>query len=177
MVEPFNRGGVAASKQSRHAGKSGFLAVCREAAGECARGREALAHLFGAGAVSQPVACGVEDVARSLLGESTSCVVQVGRQVQAVQSKASLAQSCGSVFPAKAGAKRVCRGRSDRRARAGGDGRNQNQSSRKPFRGLRRAVRKMPRPAAQQETVSEVNRCQCRRFVSHLRIVHAGVGK
>ena len=86
----------------------------------------------------------------------------------------SLAQSRGSGCSAKAGAKRVCRGRSDRGARAGGNRGNQNQSSRKPSRGLRRAVRKMPRPAAQQETVFEVNRCLYRRLVSHLRVVHAG---
>jgi hypothetical protein len=109
-----------------------------------------------------------------MLGESTSRVVQGGRQVQALQSRASLAQSRGSGCSAKAGAKRVCRGRSDRGARAGGNRGNQNQSSRKPSRGLRRAVRKMPRPAAQQETVFEVNRCLCRRLVSHLRVVHAG---
>ena len=141
------------------------------------QGLEALAHLFGAGAVLQPVARGVEDTARSMLGESTSRVVQGGRQVQALQRRASLAQSRGSGCSAEAGAKRVCRGRSDRGARAGGNRGNQNQSSRKPSRGLRRAVRKMPRPAAQQETVFEVNRCLCRRLVSHLRVVHAGVAE
>ena len=142
---------------------------------ETHRGREALAHLFGAGAVLQPVACGVEDTARSMLGESTSRAVQGRRQVQALQSRASLAQSRGSGCSAKAGAKRVCRGRSDRGARAGGNRGNQNQSSRKPSRGLRRAVRKMPWPAAQQDTVFEVNRCRSRRLVSHLRVVHVGV--
>lgn len=167
---------MAASKRSRHAGKSGFLAVAERPQGN-APGREALAHLFGAGAVLQPVARGVEDAARSMLGESTSRVVQGGRQVQALQSRAGLAQSRGSGCSAKAGAKRVCRGRSDRRARAGGNRGNQNQSSRKPSRGLRRAVRKMPRPAAQQETVFEVNRCRCRRLVSHLHVAHAGVAE
>ena len=141
------------------------------------QGREASAHLFGAGAVLQPVARGVEDKARSMLGESTSRVVQGGRQVQALQSRASLAQSRGSCCSAKAGAKRVCRGRSDRGARAGGNRGNQNQSSRKPSRGLRRAVRKMPRPAAQQETVFDVNRCLYRRLVSHLRVVQAGIAE
>ncbi len=141
---------------------------------ETHQGLEALAHLFGAGAVLQPVACGVEDTARSMLGESTSRAVQGRRQVKALQSRARLAQSRGSGCSAKAGAKRVCRGRSDRGARAGGNRENQNQSSRKPSRGLRRAVRKMPRPAAQQDTVFEVNRCRSRRLVSHLRVVHAG---
>lgn len=142
----------------------------QEAAGKRATGREALAHLFGAGAVLQPVARGVEDAARSMLGESTSRAVQGGRQVQPLQSRAGLTQSRGSCCSVKAGAKRVCRGRSDRGARAGGNRGNQNQSSRKPSRGLLRAVRKMPKPAAQQETVFEVNRCQCRRLVSHLRL-------
>ena len=144
---------------------------------ETHRGREALARLFGAGAVLQPVACGVEDTARSMLGESTSRVVQGRRQVQALQSRARLAQSRGRACSAKAGAKGVCRGRSDRGARAGGNRRNQNQSSRKPSRGLRRAVRKMPWPAAQQGTVFEVNRSRCGRLVSHLRVVHAGVAE
>jgi len=112
-----------------------------------------------------------------MLGESTGRAVQGGRQVQALQSWASLAQSRGSCCSAKAGAKRVCRGRGDRGARADVYRGNQNQSGRKPSRGLRRAVRKMPRPAAQQETVFEVNRCQCRRLVSHLRVVHAGVAE
>ncbi len=138
------------------------------------QGREASTHLFGAGAVLQPVACGVEDTARSMLSESTSRAMQGGCQVQALQGRASLAQSSGSCCSAKAGAKRVCRGRSDWGARAGGNRENQNQSSRKPSRGLRRAVGKMPRPAAQQDTVFEINRCQCRRLVSHLRVVRAG---
>ena len=141
---------------------------------ETHRGRRASARLFGAGAVLQPVARGVEDTARSMLGESTSRVMQGWRQVQALQSRAKLAQSRGSCCSAEAGAKRVCRGRSDRGARAGGNRGNQNQSSRKPSRGLRRAVRKMPRPAAQQDTVFEVNRCRCRRLVSHLRVLNAG---
>ena len=132
------------------------------------------AHGLGVRTVLQPVARGVEDTARSMLGESTSRAVQGRRQVQALQSRASLTQSRGSGCSAKAGAKRVCRGRSDRGARAGGNRENQNQSSRKPSRGLRRAVRKMPRPAAQQDTVFEVNRCRSRRLVSHLRVVHAG---
>jgi len=63
----------------------------REAAGKCTKGLEALAHLFGAGAGLQPVARGVEDMARSMLGESTSRVVQGRRQVQALQSRTSLA--------------------------------------------------------------------------------------
>ena len=109
-----------------------------------------------------------------MLGESTSRAVQGWRQVQALQSRTGLAQSCGSCCSAKAGAKRVCRGRSDRGARAGVYRGDQNQSDRKPSRGLRRAVRKMPRPAAQQETVFEVNRCQCKRLVSLLRVVHTG---
>lgn len=138
---------------------------------ETRQGRKALAHLFGAWAVLQPVARGVNDAARSMLGESTNLVVQAGRQVQALQSSASLAQSRGSGCSAKAGAKRVCRGRSDRGARAGGNRGNQNQSSRKPSRGLRRAVRKMPRPAAQQETVFEINRCQSRHRSERLRFV------
>jgi hypothetical protein len=83
----------------------------------------------------QPVARGVEDMARSMLGESTSRAVHYRRQVQALQSRASLAQSRGSGCSAKAGAKRVCRGRSDLGARAGGNRRNQNQSSRQPSRG------------------------------------------
>ena len=140
---------------------------------ETRQGREASAHLFGAGAVLQPVARGVEDAARSMLGESTSRVVQGGRQIQALQSRASLAQSRGSGCSAKACAKRECRGQSDRVARAGGNRRNQSQSSRKPSRGLRRAVRKMPRPAAQQETVFEVNRCQCRRVSNSLRVAQS----
>lgn len=144
---------------------------------ETHQGPEASAHLFGAGAVLQPVARGVEDMARSMLGESTSRAVQGRRQVQALQSRTSVAQSGGSGCSVKAGAKRVCRGRSDLGARAGGNRRNQNQSSRKPSRGLRRAVRKMPRPAAQQETVFEVNRCRCRRLVSRQRVVHAGVAE
>ncbi len=141
---------------------------------ETHQGLEALAHLFGAGAVLQPVARGVEDMARSMLCESTSRAVQGRRHVQALQSRTSLAQCRGSCCSAKTGAKRVCRGRSDRGARAGGNRGNQNQSSRKPSRGLRRAVRKMPRPAAQQDTVFEVNRCRCRRLVSHLRVLNAG---
>lgn len=148
-----------------------ILGRCPEAAGKRARGREALAHLFGAGAVLQPVARGVENAARSMLGESTNRVVQGGRQVQALQRRAGLAQSRGSCCSAKAYAKRVCRGRSDRGACAGGNRGNQSQSSRKPSRGLRRAVRKMPRPAAQQETVYEMNRCQYRRIVNSLRFV------
>jgi hypothetical protein len=141
---------------------------------ETHRGRRASARLFGAGAVLQPVARGVEDMARSMLCESTSRAVQGRRHVQALQSRTNLAQCRGSCCSVKTGAKRVCRGRSDRGARAGGNRGNQNQSSRKPSRGLRRAVRKMPRPAAQQGTVFEVNRCRCRRLVSHLRVVHAG---
>ena len=141
---------------------------------ETHQGPEASAHLFGAGAVLQPVARGVEDMARSMLCESTSRAVQGRRHVQALQSRTSLAQCRGSCCSAKTGAKRVCRGRSDRGARAGGNRENQNQSSRKPSRGLRRAVRKMPRPAAQQDTVFEINRCRSRRLVGHLRVVHAG---
>ncbi len=100
-----------------------------------------------------------------------------GCQVQALQSRAGLAQSRGSCCSAKACAKRVCRGRGDRGARADVYRGNQNQSGRKPSRGLRRAVRKMPRPAAQQETVFEVNRCQCRCLVSLLHIARAGVAE
>ena len=141
---------------------------------ETHQGLEASAHLFGAGAVLQPVAGGVEHAARSMLGESTRRAVQGGRQVQALQRRARLAQSRGSRGSAKAGAKRVCRGRSDLGARAGVNQRNQNQSSRQPSGGRRRAVRKMPWPAAQQDRVFEVNRCRCRRPVGHLRVVHAG---
>ena len=154
-----------------------ILGKCPEAAGKRARGHGASAHLFGAGAVLQPVARGVEDAARSMLGESTSRAVQGGRQVQALQSRASLARGRGSGCSAKAGAKRGCRGQSDRGARAGGNRENQNQSGRKPSRGLRRAVRKMPRPAAQQGTVFEINRCLYRRLVGGLSVVHADVAE
>ena len=50
------------------------------------------------------------------------------------------------------------RGQSDKRARAGGNRRNQNQSNRKPSKGLHRAVKKNIWPAAQQDMVFEVNR-------------------
>ncbi len=93
---------MAASKTKPTCREKRILGRCPEAAGKRAKGHEALAHLFGAEAVLQPV-------------------------------------------------KR-------------GNRRNQGQSSRKPSTGLRRAERKMPRPAAQQDKVFEVNRCKCKRF-------------
>ena len=71
---------MAASKTKPTCREKRIFGQSQEAAGKRAKGHEALAHLFGAEAVLQPVARGVDDAARSVLGQGTSLVVQVGEK-------------------------------------------------------------------------------------------------
>ena len=71
---------MSASKTKPTCREKRIFGQSQEAAGKRAKGHEALVHLFGAEAFLQPVARGVNDAARSLLGQGTSLVVQVGEK-------------------------------------------------------------------------------------------------
>ena len=92
MVEPFREVAWRLHNKADMQGKADSWQLPRSRR-ETRKCRKALAHLFVAGAVLQPVAGRVEDLSRSMLGESTSRAVQSGLQLQALQGRASLAQS------------------------------------------------------------------------------------
>jgi hypothetical protein len=101
-----------------------------------------LAHLSVTKAAVQPSAGGVDDPLRSLL-RVLACRHWGGkRPVQALEGCMASMWIGADKSSAWARTKKQCRGQNDWGARAGGNRRNQVQSSCKPSRGLRRAVRK-----------------------------------
>jgi len=99
-----------------------------------------LAHLSVAEAALQPSAGGVDDPLGSLLGVIACRHLGDKRQAQALEG----CMACLWILVGRSSAwsrtKKQCRGQNDWSARTGGNRRNQVQTSRKPSRGLRRAV-------------------------------------
>jgi len=101
-----------------------------------------LAHLSVTKAAVQPSAGGVNEPLRSLL-RVLACHHWGGkRHVQSLEGWMACMWIVADRGSAWASIKKQCRGQNDWGARLGGNRRNQVQSSRKPSRGLRRAVRK-----------------------------------
>jgi hypothetical protein len=139
MVEPFRE---VAWRLQKRADMQGKAALGKKPQGNASKTGWPLVHLSVTKAAVQPSAGGVNEPLRSLLRVLACHHWDGKRQVQSLEGWMACMWIVADRSSAWARTKKQCRGQNDWGAHLGGNRRNQNQSSRKPSRGLRRAVRK-----------------------------------